>query len=548
VRFSGLYVALALLAGLAAHGCGWLDTADDCALDPILHCGPFAAGTGSSTSTGTSSSTGTGGSMPDCTGDPTKDPAIVRDDCGVFVSASAAPGGDGKKATPFQTFADAASAGMQRVFACAEAYTETKGVSFTGGVEVYGGFTDCAKGWAWAAGSKATVTTAPDVPGLVLDGGANKLQNVDVTAPGATMPGESSIAVLASGGSLDVTNGNLTAGDAKDGDNGATVPDDSTLDGDSGDPGVGICGSGANNPGPTGKTKTCADGSSSVAGNGGDGGLVMSMMLQPAGSGTDGSAIPPVGQPTDGQGGLGEGQLDASMMPVASCKTGQPGANGLAGNPGDGATGIGALSKAGYAGTAGKDGTNGAPGQGAGGGGGAKGGLMINCGMGAIDRVGASGGAGGTGGCGGALGGGGKAGGSSIALMVLDAQVTLSAVTLTAGKGGNGGTGGDGQSGGQKGTGGTFGAGKGTAQPSCQGGAGGAGGPGGAAGGGQGGHSLAIAFQGSKSPVGGTFQIDMTKAGKGGLGGANNAATNMGKGADGMAANCWDFAANAACK
>src|ERR1700679_4110004 len=47
---------------------------------------------------------GAGGSAPSCAGDPTQDPAIVNDNCGVFVSASAAPGGDGKEARPFQTF------------------------------------------------------------------------------------------------------------------------------------------------------------------------------------------------------------------------------------------------------------------------------------------------------------------------------------------------------------------------------------------------------------------------------------------------------------
>jgi hypothetical protein len=487
---------------------------------------------------------GSGGSKPDCAGDPTKDPAIVRDDCGVFVSASAAPGGDGTKATPFQTLADAASAGPKRVFACAEAYAETKQVSFTGGVEVYGGFTDCAKGWAWAAGSKATITTAPDVPGLVLDGGANKLENVNVTAPAATMPGGSSIAVLVNGGSLDATNGNLTAGDAKDGDNGVTVPDDMTLDGDSGDPGANVCDAGLH-PGPLGKTKMCADGSSSVAGNGGDGGQIMSMMLQPAGTGTDGSAMPaatPIGV-NDGKGGTGEGQNAAPL-----CSPGDPGAPGSSGDSGAGATGSGAISAAGYQGAAGTAGTNGKPGQGGGGGGGSKGGLAITCGAMATPIPGASGGAGGTGGCGGTLGGGGKPGGSSIALLVLDANVTLTAVTLTAGKAGSGGSGGNGQSGGHGAVGGTKGAGTGVAKSACAGGGGGDGGPGGPGGGGQGGHSLGIAFHGSKSPTGGTFQIDMTKAGKGGPGGANNTASNMGKGADGMAANCWDFAANAACK
>jgi hypothetical protein len=486
---------------------------------------------------------GDGSLPPDCAGDPTKDEALVRHECGVFVSASAAPGGDGSQAKPFQTFADAAAAGARRVYACAGAYTETKQVVFSGGVEVFGGFTDCSKSWTWSAGMQAKIATVADVSGVVLDGGANHIENVSVTAPAATMSGASSIAVLVAGGSLDMVNGTLTAGDAKDGAAGTTTPDDMALDGDPGDPGAGICDSGLSNPGPMGKTKACADGSSSTAGNGGDGGSIMSAMLLPAGTGTDGSAMPaatPIGM-NDGKGGTGEGQ-NAALL----CSPGDLGAPGSSGGSGDGASGAGTISKSGYAGAQGKDGTNGKPGQGGGGGGGAEGAKAVTCNSKTLDRVGASGGAGGTGGCGGALGGGGKPGGSSIALVVLDAEVTLASVTLIAGKGGAGGRGGNGQSGGQPGTGGSFGAGKGMAHPSCQGGNGGAGGPGGPGGGGTGGHSLGVAFKGTKAPAGGTFQIDTMKFGKGGAPGANSTATK-GQGDDGKAVNCLDFVTGKVC-
>ena len=72
---------------------------------------------------------GSDGNNADCSGNPTTDPAIVTDECGVFVSASAAPGGNGKQATPFQTFAEAAATKPARVFACAGAYTETTQVN-----------------------------------------------------------------------------------------------------------------------------------------------------------------------------------------------------------------------------------------------------------------------------------------------------------------------------------------------------------------------------------------------------------------------------------
>jgi hypothetical protein len=174
--------------------------------------------------------------------------------------------------------------------------------------------------------------------------------------------------------------------------------------------------------------------------------------------------------------------------------------------------------------------------------------MSVMCGSMTIAVPGASGGAGGTGGCGGNAGGGGQPGGSSIALLVLDAEVTLTSVTLTAGQAGNGGVGGSGQSGGGPGAGGMLGSGVGSSPPpSCTGGSGGAGGNGGPGGGGQGGHSLGIAFQGTTAPVGGTFMIDMTKNGTGGSGGLNNTTVNMGMGADGIAVNCWDFGANKAC-
>jgi hypothetical protein len=532
----GLILAGAVAAAVACTlpiGCIEINIGSDCDLN--LNC---PSGPSGSTGTGAHDG-GTGGSNPDCAGDPTTDPAIVTDACGVFVDASAAPGGDGKQASPFQTFAEAAAAKPARVFACAGTYTETMQVTFSDGVSIYGGFTGCTgKSWTWSASMQAQIATVADKPGMVLDGGANHVENVTVTAPGATMPGGSSIALLVNGGSLEMANGALTAGDAQDGAAGASLMPDSSLDGATGANGANACDPGVTHPGATGATNTCAaTGGNSTAGSGGDGGDPMGA---PAGTGTNGSSMPtatPSGT-NDGKGGAGE----AAVL----CANGDNGAPGAAGNSGGGATGPGGISAKGYQGIDGAPGGNGAPGQGGGGGGGAKGAMSVTCGSTTASVPGASGGAGGTGGCGGAKGGGGQAGGSSIALLVLDADVTLSNVTLTAGKGGNGGGGGNGQDGGHGGNGGSKGNGTGSANDGCQGGAGGKGGAGGPGGGGQGGHSLGIAFQGITAPKGGTFMIDMTKKGTGGAGGMNNA--NMGTGADGVAANCWDFGKKAACK
>lgn len=504
-------------------------------------------GTGGSASSSSSSGGGTGGTPPGCEGDPTADATLVRDQCGVFVRASAAAGGKGTKGSPFQTFEEAAGAAdVKRIYACAESYVEKAPIVFTGGVEIYAGFVKCDKqsGWMWMPASKASLTGPADMVSLTLNGGANHLENMNVVVPNASTAGGSAIAMLVISGSLGMSEGSITAGDGMAGVPGMSLADDVTLDGDVGDSGVGICGSGANNKGPVGKQKSCAASDSSTAGNGGDGGELMMSLPQPAGSGTDGIPLD-VSSPTKGKGGTGEGQGAPAAL---SCDSGTDGVSGIAGDAGDGANGYGAVTAKGlYQGVSGKNGTSGKPGQGGGGGGGAKGALLINCGMGAVDRVGASGGAGGTGGCGGVLGGGGKPGGSSIALVVLDAAVKLTDVTLTAGKGGDGGTGGDGQSGGQKGSGGDPGPGKGAGNPSCRGGDGGKGGNGGPGGGGQGGHSLGIAFKGTTAPSGVTFTPDPLNVGVGGIGGVGNTTANSGKGVDGIEEGCWDFTVNTKC-
>lgn len=535
MRKTVCFVAVSGLLGLmAAVQVGCWSTYDDYYL-PLAQ--PIG-GSGGSTSS-TTGSGGTGGSTVQCDGDPTQDPAIVSDDCGVFVSASAADGGTGTKASPFKTFADAAVAGSgKRIYACAETYNETKAVSFTGGVEIYAGFTDCTSttGWSWQATTFATLNGAPDVPALVLDGGTSHIQNLNVMAANATVGGGSSIALIVNGGTLDMPNGALEARIAKAGDPGTHVADDSTLDGEQGANGKNTCDPGATHAGPKGNTKVCGTGDSSTAGDGGDGGGLTGGVPDPAASGTNGSP-PDASQPTKGVGGIGEGQ----GSPVATtCESGDDGANGAAGSSGAGATGAGSVSSNGYVGNKGVDGGTGKPGQGGGGGGGAKGATSVDCGSGPTPVLGASGGAGGTGGCGGALGGGGNPGGSSIALVSLGATVTLGQVMLTAGVAGEGGKGGDGQSGGQKGPGGGPGAGKGTASGSCRGGDGGQGGPGGPGGGGQGGHSLGIAYKGVV-PQGGMFAVNPANKGQGGPGGTGNTTADNGNGIDGVATNTLSF-------
>jgi hypothetical protein len=485
----------------------------------------------------------------DCVESLIKDDGAVIEGPGVFfVSASAVPGGNGSKAQPFQRFADAAGKNPKRVYACAGEYVENESVSFKEGVEIYAGFTGCdSDEWRWSK-TRSILKGPRNAVALALHEGHSCIGNLDVIAADADVAGGSSIAVAADGGTVAIVNGKLTAGNARDGSPGSSPPEDGTLHGKAGEPGVDACDQGTHHDGPTGATTACSTGGTSTGGNGGNGGTIIlptstaGAVRTPGDSGGDGTSSSPAPMPK-GEGGRGEDSEGTA------CSGGQHGTEGGMGEAGSGAKGPGMISAAGYTGNNGVDGLAGKPGQGGGGGGGARGTLGAVC-PGAkrqADVPGASGGAGGSGGCGGRGGGGGQAGGSSIALMILDASVQLENVDLSAGKAGGGGQGGKGQKGGKAGSGGGSGHGIDSALNSCDGGDGGDGGRGGPGGGGQGGHSLGIAFKGSSPPAGGAFVRDPENKGTGGKGGGDQPRPPGSSGADGQAERCWDFTANSAC-
>jgi hypothetical protein len=475
-----------------------------------------------------------------------------NDSCkGVFVRAGADAGGDGSKERPFQHFAEAAAANPKRVYVCgemngmAETYTENAGVTFSDGVEIYAGFTDCAGTWSWSSEARARLEGPRDAITLTLNGGESRVENLDVFAANATAadgysPGKSSIALLANGGTLDIVNSSLEAGNATNGSLARTIEDDPMLDGTGGDPGVAVCAPGINHPGPAGPIKSCTD-AQSVGGKGGDGGAVTGTVASPtlADAGDGASGKPATSQPTDGARGTGE---TASQM----CAPGKDGAAGALGEPAGRSEGLGTIDAAGYTGALAKPGGIGRLGQGGGGGGGARGGAATCGGTSDILVPGASGGAGGSGGCGGQGGHGGYAGGSSIALVVVDAAVTLDQVRLVAGNAGNGGPGGKGQLGGNGSAGGEPGARSGNAKIGCMGGRGGQGGDGGPGGGGHGGHSLGIAFRGKGLRIINPGSFTPGDAGTGGPG-AGTAPNNGASGATGLVQECWDFAKSMPC-
>jgi hypothetical protein len=504
-----------VLAGIAgvtfvvpAISAGCIKPEDNC--ERAANCTPLTAG-----ATGMGSGGSDAGTSPMCI--PSQAEGPVDDKCGIFVSNLGNDMSSGSKGSPVATIGHAILEANGRnvpIYVCNEAFTEV--VEAPAGIEIYGGL-DCASGWTWSEAGRTTLTATPDSVPLKLTSGTapTRIENFTVTAADATQPGGSSIAAIVDNVAAEITRTELTAGAARDGDNG-TTPMDVPMNGPAGDVGTVACTTPADVKGGAGGVNTCAVGTSQ-GGVGGKGGITAD-----GGDGGDGEDGQPAGNTNKGTG---------ATLAAPSCTIGTPGADGVEGGPGMGGTGLGSLSIVGYSGANGQDGATGTPGQGGGGGGGSRSGNFCN---GTNDGAGASGGGGGAGGCGGKGGVGGQAGGSSIALIALNSGLTLSEVTLKAGNAGKGGDGVIGQAGASGGAGGTGGASSGSAlsKKGCTGGEGGTGGPGGPSGGGRGGHSLGIAYKG-KLPMMGGVTTTIGMPGMGGMGGMGNPAGN---GDTGMAA------------
>jgi hypothetical protein len=521
-RLSALAFLAIMVAATLRGASGCVDWANDCRLnneccpDGTMSC--FAGLDGGPDGTG-----GMGGGTPaGCIPSENVDP--VGDACGVFVSSSLGDDGNtGTKEKPLKTL-QAALAKGKPVYACGEGFSEA--VSIAGSATLYGAL-DCANGWAYAAGTKTALKADADAIPLTVSKAATSAEVNDfaITAADAANDGGSSIAVLVAQAAVSFTRCDVAAGNGKAGVAGAAFGSTAQAGAD-GKPGADACAADMSFGGKA-VTNTCGGGDS-TSGSGGIG---------DAAQGGDGSD----GQPgVTTNGGKGEG--------AAVCQAGTDGDPGIAGVSGPGAATLGTLSASGYSGDLGGDGKPGAVAQGGGGGGGAKGGAGAGKCASAASAGGASGGSGGSGGCGGLGGKGGAFGGASLALVSIGATLSFANVTLKVGSGGNGGDGGLGQSGGD---GGGVGAG-GKAKPTyanlndaCSGGHGGKGGAGGKGGGGTGGHAVAIGVSGGTVPMSGWTAAKGT-AGAGGKGDSANG--NLGDGAPGVGADCWDFAANAACK
>ena len=385
------------------------------------------------------------------------------------------------------------AAGKGYIYACTETFAEN--LTLAAGLKLYGGL-DCNQEWLYSGsgGTPTVIAPAAGVP-LVLTSSADgvRLRGFQFVAPPGGAPGDSSIAVVATGVTGVIESSALIAGDAPPGGEGndaSPEPIGTTPDGNSG----GDACTASSMVGAFGFTNDCGD---SIGGTGGVGGAIVGESGAPGG---------PILGAEGGAGDTGSGWTCAANG--GEGHNGDAAADGL---PGKSGAALGKLAADGYRGADGGNGESGKPGQGGGGGGGRSG---PQC---AAGKVGAGGGSGGPGGCGGKGGGGGRAGGSSVGLLSLASSLTLLDVVVITGKGGTGGRGGMGQPGGSGGKGGSGGNGS---LPGCTGGEGGRGGNGGTGGGGRGGHSIGIAHGGAPPLVkGGSITVGDPGSGGTSLGG-----------------------------
>lgn len=419
----------------------------------------------------------------DPTADPSVAPACVADSYALFVDgASGSDTNPGTQSAPLKTIMAAMDndrlAGRRRVYVCATPDPYVGNVVVRPRVSLVGGFV-CQ---SWTFSDKKTIVSGTSDIALKISNAADgvSLTDFDVRSADASAPGGSSIAVFVSRATVIMRRMLITAGNGLDVVDIASTPENGPATATAAMQGVPASG-------PTGgiaRDCKCPLFGSSHGGKGGD--------AMVAGESGASDPIPPSDGVYDGAGGGGG----------ATCLPGHPGPPGAPGVSGAKASTVGAVSAEGWKPTNGGNGTIGGAGRGGGGGGGAPG---------------AGGGGGGCGGCGGAAGVGGKAGGSSIALLMFESAVVVSASTLTAGNGGSGGpgaNGGDGTQGGE-GTPGT-----------CGGGAGGNGSGGGGGAGGSGGIAAPIVRK-DGSLTKDNITVSARLGGAGGKGGAGgHGATN----------------------
>ena len=412
----------------------------------------------------------------------------------------------------------AAQLKLSQVLIANGAYAESKTLTVSAGVGLYGGY-DAASAWSRAAtegvASSGTTLSGPDVA-LQISGVADPVAigRISLSSADGDAAAGSSIA-LRIVDSKDVKLFDATVIAAGRGGSGANGGDGEP--GDDGKPGLPGSGGAVDNQaspgggGGAGDNLSCPDARGGVGGKGGQ---------SPGFAGLKG-----------GDSNLGElggaGASTGSCSPSSAKSGGQITVDADSGATGKGAaSGVVDLKTYAFTPADGASGEDGKTGAGGGGGGGSSGQTGLAC----IDGSGNGGGGGGAGGCGGKKGNGGRGGGASIAVVLVRSGLSLAGVqliTAAAGSGGAGGVGGAGGTGGLGGNGATTGAGE--IGNGGNDGGGQHGGVGGAGGGGAGGPSVGVWLVGSQRPAEDHVIYTIGPAGRGG---ASSAAG--GAGADGI--------------
>ncbi len=384
----------------------------------------------------------------------------------IFVAKTGSDTADGSIDLPVATLShgiELASAKGKDVYVCKGDYSQDTIQLNTKGVRVYGGY-DCSAKWVRNSQSQAHLVSTSSTAVSIKDvGDAVVFDQVDITAANGEAGSESSIAVFVSNSkNVTLRLGTLAAGSGADGVQPVTPANDNSLPacfayvyatgGCFGEPGTDAY-----------QFKNCF-----YNGQAG-GGTIMTAPF------ADLSVFDLAPQSTDTQknicsnstysiGGRGGGTDPNNPRVSTSGTKGTPPSTSSTLNGNDGATfspgaaatlGFGTLNASGYfasnLGTAGTDGAIGEAGTGGNGGGFT---AVFSGGTGDFPYYlyapSAGGGKGGWGGCGGVAGAAGNAGGASIAVAVLQSQVSLERTTLvtsSGGKGSAGGLGADGASG-----------------------------------------------------------------------------------------------------
>lgn len=409
----------------------------------------------------------------------------------VYVSASAPGGGNGSKASPFNTLSAGLAAAASSPSNCSAfvivsngTYNETP--VFPNDVIVRGGFDPTA--WTRIAGSYSIVNVGTS-PATAISITSATVSGLDIRAANQTAPGGSSIAlrIVASTAGLVFDDCKFTSATAGPGANGT-----SGTAGTNGSPSSGTAGGAGGTPGGT------AGGRGGLGGYG-SGGESGESTFGCASGGGGGAASPSCGVAA-GNGGPGGGPCS--------------GANGAGGAVGS----VGSAGPSGWSPGVGNAGVAGGPGRGGSGGGG--GGSSA---LGPIPchnyYVGGYGGGGGGGGGMGGSGEGGGNGGASFAVFLYDSSPKFTSCMFTSGTGGAGGAGGNGALGGSGAVGASGSIGSNDAGDGGAGGLGGNGGAGGGGAGGMGGPSVCVAKNSTSSPTLTSPAYNVGNAGSGAAGG-----------------------------